>query len=107
MLVSEDLTPKAKTNVHKTMLLFFFFISESEWRLLLISKQTCVGEMTGGHEVFQINKVAVLPLSSTEPVDMELDVRMKPNFPKKSQVINITEDYHWQMNLRILASFAR
>ncbi|XP_060589408.1 phosphatidylinositide phosphatase SAC2-like [Ruditapes philippinarum] len=48
--------------------------SESEWKLLLISKQTCVGKLEGEHDVFQINKITVLSLSDTEPAEVDLDL---------------------------------
>ncbi|XP_052772065.1 phosphatidylinositide phosphatase SAC2-like [Mya arenaria] len=56
---------------------------ESEWRLLLVSRQTCVGQLGGEHDVYQINRVALLPLSTTEPADMELDLCAKHHFGLK------------------------
>ncbi|XP_053406401.1 phosphatidylinositide phosphatase SAC2-like [Mercenaria mercenaria] len=47
---------------------------DSEWRLLLISKQTCVGRLGGEHDVYQINKITVLSLSDSEPAEVDLDL---------------------------------
>ena len=40
----------------------------------MISKRTLLGSLPGGHEVYRIDRVAVLTLSSNESPEFELDV---------------------------------
>lgn len=40
----------------------------------MISKRTLLGSLPGGHEVYRIDRVAVLTLSSSESPEFELDV---------------------------------
>jgi len=40
----------------------------------VISKRTLLGSLPGGHEVYRIDRVAVLTLSSNESPEFELDV---------------------------------
>jgi hypothetical protein len=49
------------------------FISDSEWSLLLIKQRAHVGKIDQ-HNIYKIYKIAVIPLSSQEPVDLDLEV---------------------------------
>ena len=49
-------------------------LTGADWRLLVISKRTLLGHIPGGHEVYRIDRVAVLTLSSNESPEFELDV---------------------------------
>lgn len=53
---------------------------EAEWKLLLIRQRTLVGKIAGKHDVYKVDKVAVLSLSDTEPVEVELDLCGKHHF---------------------------
>jgi len=44
------------------------------WWLLLIRQKALIGKLPGDHEVYKITKIAVIPLSETEPQDLELEV---------------------------------
>ena len=48
----------------------------ADWRLLVISKRTLLGNLPGGHEVYRIDRVAVLTLSANESPEFELDVSL-------------------------------
>lgn len=50
------------------------FFPGADWRLLVISKRTLLGSLPGGHEVFRIDRIAVLTLSSNESPELELDL---------------------------------
>lgn len=52
----------------------FSLPSGADSRLLVISKRTLLGSLPGGHEVYRIDRVAVLTLSSNESPECELDV---------------------------------
>ena len=41
---------------------------------MLIKQRTLVGKIAGKHDVFKVDKIVVLSLSDTEPVEVELDV---------------------------------
>lgn len=43
----------------------------------MISKRTLLGSLPGGHEVYRIDRVAVLTLSSNESAEFELDVSLE------------------------------
>ncbi|KAL4231442.1 Phosphatidylinositide phosphatase SAC2 [Mactra antiquata] len=62
-----------------------------DWRLLLVSKQTCVGQLAGKHDVYQLNKIAVLPLSDTETPDLDLDLCKMHHFGMR-QTDRITQN---------------
>uniref|UniRef100_H3AT83 SAC domain-containing protein n=1 Tax=Latimeria chalumnae TaxID=7897 RepID=H3AT83_LATCH len=49
--------------------------SDSEWYLVLIRQKTLVGQIPPGHSVYKVTKVAVIPLSRSEPADLDLEVR--------------------------------
>lgn len=49
-------------------------LTGADWRLLVISKRTLLGHLPGGHEVYRIDRVTVLTLSSNESPEFELDV---------------------------------
>lgn len=49
-------------------------LTGADWRLLVISKRTLLGSLPGGHEVYRIDRVAVLTLSSNESPEFELEV---------------------------------
>ncbi|KAJ7385551.1 Phosphatidylinositide phosphatase SAC2 [Desmophyllum pertusum] len=49
------------------------FFPGADWRLLVISKRTLLGSLPGGHEVYRIDRVAVLTLSSNESPEFELE----------------------------------
>jgi len=51
--------------------------SGADWRLLVISKRSLLGSFPGGHEVYRIDRVAVLTLSANESPEFELDVSYK------------------------------
>ncbi|XP_029188502.2 phosphatidylinositide phosphatase SAC2-like [Acropora millepora] len=50
------------------------FFPGADWRLLVISKRTLLGNLPGGHEVYRIDRVAVLTLSANESPEFELDL---------------------------------
>ncbi|OXB82594.1 UNVERIFIED_CONTAM: hypothetical protein H355_005849 [Colinus virginianus] len=50
------------------------------WWLLLIRQKALIGKLPGDHEVYKITKVAVIPLSETEPQDLELELCKKHHF---------------------------
>ncbi|XP_019358461.1 PREDICTED: phosphatidylinositide phosphatase SAC2 [Gavialis gangeticus] len=50
------------------------------WWLLLIRQKALIGKLPGGHEVCKITKIAVIPLSETEPQDLELELCKKHHF---------------------------
>lgn len=52
-------------------------------RLILIRKRSLVGKINGEHEVYKIDKVTVLPLSSAEPVDLDLGLCKLHHFGMK------------------------
>ena len=54
--------------------LLYFMASGADWRLIVISKQTRVGNLPGGHEVYRIDRIAALTLSSSESPEFDLDV---------------------------------
>uniref|UniRef100_A0A8C8IK21 Phosphatidylinositide phosphatase SAC2 n=1 Tax=Oncorhynchus tshawytscha TaxID=74940 RepID=A0A8C8IK21_ONCTS len=43
--------------------------------LILIRQKVLVGQMPGDHKVYKITKIAVIPLSEEEPLDLELEVK--------------------------------
>lgn len=49
------------------------FFPGADWRLIVISKQTRVGNLPGDHEVYRIDRIAVLTLSSSESPEFDLD----------------------------------
>ncbi|XP_019641265.1 PREDICTED: phosphatidylinositide phosphatase SAC2-like isoform X3 [Branchiostoma belcheri] len=53
---------------------------DSEWHLLLVTKKMSVGVLPGGHEVYKISRVVILPLSPVEPPEMELEWCRKHHF---------------------------
>ncbi|KAM8806345.1 phosphatidylinositide phosphatase SAC2 [Eudromia elegans] len=50
------------------------------WWLLLIRQKALIGRLPGDHEVCKITKIAVIPLSETEPQDLELELCKKHHF---------------------------
>ncbi|XP_071302435.1 phosphatidylinositide phosphatase SAC2 [Agelaius tricolor] len=50
------------------------------WWLLLIRQKALIGKLPGDHEVCKITKIAVIPLSETEPQDLELELCKKHHF---------------------------
>ncbi|XP_018605107.1 phosphatidylinositide phosphatase SAC2 [Scleropages formosus] len=48
--------------------------------LVLIRQKALVGKLPGGHEVYKITKIAVIPLSEDEPQDLELELCKKHHF---------------------------
>ncbi|XP_053548633.1 phosphatidylinositide phosphatase SAC2 [Bombina bombina] len=50
------------------------------WWLLLIRQKSLIGKLPGGHEINKITKIAVIPLSSAEPQDLELELCKKHHF---------------------------
>ncbi|KXJ28672.1 Phosphatidylinositide phosphatase SAC2 [Exaiptasia diaphana] len=46
----------------------------TEWKLLVITKRTLLGLYPGNHEVYKIDRIAVLPLSDGDATDLELDL---------------------------------
>ncbi|XP_074015102.1 phosphatidylinositide phosphatase SAC2 [Numenius arquata] len=50
------------------------------WWLLLIRQKALIGKIPGDHEVCKITKIAVIPLSETEPQDLELELCKKHHF---------------------------
>ncbi|XP_064320332.1 phosphatidylinositide phosphatase SAC2 isoform X2 [Phalacrocorax carbo] len=49
--------------------------TELPWWLLLIRQKALIGKLPGDHEVCKITKIAVIPLSETEPQDLELEIK--------------------------------
>ena len=60
--------------IHVDLLIMIHCLTGADWRLLVISKRTLLGSLPGNHEVYRIDRVAVLTLSSNESPDFELDV---------------------------------
>uniref|UniRef100_A0A8C5QLI1 Inositol polyphosphate-5-phosphatase F n=1 Tax=Leptobrachium leishanense TaxID=445787 RepID=A0A8C5QLI1_9ANUR len=54
--------------------------SDLPWWLLLIRQKSLIGKLPGGHEIYKVTKIAVLPLSSAEPQDLELELCKKHHF---------------------------
>ncbi|KAM4703825.1 phosphatidylinositide phosphatase SAC2 [Rhinophrynus dorsalis] len=50
------------------------------WWLLLIRQKSLIGSLPGGHEIYKVTKIAVLPLSNAEPQDLELELCKKHHF---------------------------
>ncbi|KFP18173.1 Phosphatidylinositide phosphatase SAC2, partial [Egretta garzetta] len=50
------------------------------WWLLLIRQKALIGKLPGDREVCKITKIAVIPLSETEPQDLELELCKKHHF---------------------------
>ncbi|XP_075468166.1 phosphatidylinositide phosphatase SAC2 isoform X1 [Ascaphus truei] len=50
------------------------------WWLLLIRQKSLIGKLPGGHEIYKVTKIAVIPLSNTEPQDLELELCKKHHF---------------------------
>ncbi|OCT71319.1 phosphatidylinositide phosphatase SAC2 [Xenopus laevis] len=50
------------------------------WWLLLIRQKSLIGSLPGGHEIYKINKIAAIPLSAAEPLDLELELCKKHHF---------------------------
>uniref|UniRef100_A0A6Q2Z399 SAC domain-containing protein n=1 Tax=Esox lucius TaxID=8010 RepID=A0A6Q2Z399_ESOLU len=48
--------------------------------LILIRQKALVGQMPGDHRVYKITKIAVIPLSEEEPLDLELELCKKHHF---------------------------
>ncbi|XP_067657111.1 phosphatidylinositide phosphatase SAC2-like isoform X2 [Haliotis asinina] len=53
---------------------------ESEWKLLLIRQHTLVGTLAKEHNIYKINKIAVLSLSNSDPTDLDLELCKKHHF---------------------------
>ena len=53
---------------------FPFYFVEADWKLLVIRQRTLVGKIADKHNIYKINKIAVLSLSDADPVDVELEV---------------------------------
>ncbi|KAK2163401.1 hypothetical protein LSH36_80g06058 [Paralvinella palmiformis] len=53
---------------------------ESEWKLLLIRKQSQVGSLPGGLPIFRIDKIAILPLNIDATKDLDIDRCSKCHF---------------------------
>lgn len=50
-------------------------VVDADWRLLLVKERELVGHYCTVHDVYQIGKVAILPLNKKSlPTDFELDV---------------------------------
>ncbi|XP_025961321.2 phosphatidylinositide phosphatase SAC2 [Dromaius novaehollandiae] len=63
------------------------------WWLLLIRQKALIGRLPGDHEVYKITKIAVIPLSETEPQDLELELCKKHHFGiNKSEKITQSPD---------------
>ena len=52
-------------------------LTEADWKLLLIRQRTLVGKIADKHDIYKIDKIAVLSLSDADPVDVELEVRRR------------------------------
>ncbi|KAM4590855.1 phosphatidylinositide phosphatase SAC2 [Odontesthes bonariensis] len=48
--------------------------------LVLIRQKALVGHLPGGHKVYKITKIAVIPLSDEEPQELELELCKKHHF---------------------------
>ncbi|XP_062319959.1 phosphatidylinositide phosphatase SAC2 [Osmerus eperlanus] len=48
--------------------------------LVLIRQKALVGQLPGNHKVYKIIKIAVIPLSEEEPLDLELELCKKHHF---------------------------
>ncbi|XP_038045460.1 phosphatidylinositide phosphatase SAC2-like [Patiria miniata] len=61
---------------------------DSSWRLLLISGQRLVGSLPGGHNVYCITRIAILPLSESSHPDIDIERCSKHHFGmKKTKMI--------------------
>ncbi|KAK3095790.1 hypothetical protein FSP39_019195 [Pinctada imbricata] len=64
---------------------------DEEWRLLLIKERSLVGRIAEKHEVYRINKIVIIPLSSAEPQELDLDRCQVHHFGiRKNQTISQT-----------------
>ena len=48
--------------------------TESDWRLLLIAEHRNVGSLPGGHEVFCITRIVILPLADAGHPELDIEV---------------------------------
>ena len=52
-------------------------LSDLPLGLVLIRQKALVGQLPGNHKVYKILKIAVIPLSEEEPLDLELEVSQR------------------------------
>ncbi|ESO85130.1 hypothetical protein LOTGIDRAFT_131084 [Lottia gigantea] len=65
---------------------------DSSWALLLIKQRSLVGELAEKHKIFQINRIALLPLNTADPVELDLEFCKTHHFGiKKSEQITRPE----------------
>ncbi|XP_069823840.1 phosphatidylinositide phosphatase SAC2 [Dendropsophus ebraccatus] len=63
------------------------------WWLLLIRQKSLIGILPENHEIFKITKIAVIPLSTEEPQDLELELCKKHHFGiNKAEKITASPD---------------
>ncbi|XP_072279932.1 phosphatidylinositide phosphatase SAC2 isoform X2 [Pyxicephalus adspersus] len=68
-------------------------IIDLPWWLLLIRQKSLIGVLPQGHEIYKITKIAVIPLSTAEPQDLELELCKKHHFGiNKPEKINHSPD---------------
>uniref|UniRef100_A0A3P9K7N4 Inositol polyphosphate-5-phosphatase F n=1 Tax=Oryzias latipes TaxID=8090 RepID=A0A3P9K7N4_ORYLA len=62
--------------------------------LVLIRQKALVGHLPGNHKVYKITKIAVIPLSDEEPLELELELCKKHHFgiDKPEKLVQSPED---------------
>ena len=54
-----------------------FFVTDGEWKLLLITQAYCVGNLPQGGNVYCIDRIAIIPLTidpSSEMIGIEVSI---------------------------------
>lgn len=57
--------------------------------LVLIRQKALVGHLPGNHKVYKITKIAVIPLSDEEPLELELEVRLAAERRRRDWILNV------------------
>ena len=57
--------------------LIYIFVSESEWKLILVKQRSLVGKLPCGADIYKINKISVLPLCLAEVQELDIEVSSK------------------------------
>lgn len=50
------------------------FLTDDDWRLILIKQKSVVGSVLEDHQIYKVNKIIVVPLSDADPQELDLDV---------------------------------
>lgn len=68
------------------------FLTDDDWRLILIKQKSVVGSVLDDHQIYKVNKVIILPLSDADPQEFDLDVSV-PFFLSTQSETNIVVLY--------------